>query len=65
LQGLSPKPDEVFASDFRGGTMLDDVGDPTKLGRDKARLDRMLAHLSYNRTGYTRVTARLSGTSAK
>jgi len=49
LQGPPPKPDDVVASDFLGRPQPEQVGDASKIGADKVRLDQMLAHLSYNR----------------
>lgn len=39
--------DDILATDFLGCTSATNVGDTNKLGTDKKRLDKMLAHLSY------------------
>jgi len=48
LQGEA-REDDVIAADFLHKTTADDVGDASKIGADKARLDKMLAHISYSR----------------
>jgi hypothetical protein len=48
-QSKPPRDDDILASDFLGKPTWEDVGDKTKIGDDKQRLDQMLAHLSYNR----------------
>lgn len=44
--------DDILATDFLGCTSATNVGDTNKLGTDKKRLDKMLAHLSYSRNEY-------------
>jgi hypothetical protein len=46
---LKPREDDVIAADFLGKESPDDVGDPSEVGQDKERLDKMLAHISYSR----------------
>jgi hypothetical protein len=41
--------DDIWASAFLGKSEAVDVADTRALSRDKRRLDKMLAHLSYNR----------------
>ena len=44
--------DDILAGDFLGLSTETDIGDTIKLGIDKTRLDRMLAHVSYTRDDY-------------
>lgn len=44
--------DDILASDYLGEPDPRDIGDPSKLGFEKMRLDKMLAHLSYKRPQY-------------
>jgi hypothetical protein len=43
---------DILASDFLGKSEEADIGDPSKLDRDKTRLDEMLAHVTYSRSTY-------------
>jgi hypothetical protein len=51
LQG-EPKPDDILASDFLREREPRDIGRAANLATDKKRLDKMLAHLSYERDRY-------------
>jgi hypothetical protein len=44
--------DDVVASDFLGNDSPTDLSDRARLGVDKRRLDKLLAHLSYSRRDY-------------
>lgn len=44
--------DDVTAADFLDRGHLEDVTEPGPLERDKVRLDKMLAHLSYSRPDF-------------
>lgn len=44
--------DDVIASDFMGHLKPEDVGNPADLGLDKDRIDKLLAHISYERARY-------------
>src|SRR5438046_2421764 len=44
-----PLPDDILATDFLKKPWQEEVGNKTKIGEDKERLDQMLCHLSYNR----------------
>jgi len=57
---LCPSPrfgaDDVLASDFLGMRTAKDIGDSAKLDRDKTRLDKMLAHVTYSRSAYVQAS---------
>lgn len=44
--------DDIIASDFMDNSIPEDVGDPGELGGDKDRIDKLLAHISYERARY-------------
>lgn len=44
--------DDVVASDYLDKVLPENIGDATELGLDKARIDRLLAHISYHRPQY-------------
>ena len=44
--------DDILASDLLGELEVRDIGNAAILSKDKERLDKMLAHLSYTRRGF-------------
>jgi hypothetical protein len=50
--------DDVIASDFLNAPREADLADPKVLGREKEKIDKLLAHISYSREGYVRSGAK-------
>ena len=44
--------DDVAASDYLGRAIVEDIGDPSILGKDQVRINKLLAHISYSRPQY-------------
>ena len=53
-QDKDPARDNVLASDFLDLGMAQNMADPAVLGRDRTRINKMLAHISYKRAEYKR-----------